>query len=377
MKITNLRKNHWLYSLEPPAVGLVSLALACWLKFTFLLWVVPLFIFVVLPIMDYKSRDDRHDPERLSDRLKQHRSFFEWIARGYMPIQYATNILAVACFVVYPHTILNTIGLILSVGIVNGIAIAPAHELNHSKTTLNRLFSVLITSPAFYSQFLVEHNTGHHVKVATPEDPASARLGESFWAFSIRSVCLGLISAIKHEFNRITNKPKIKKVLKSRLLQGWVCSALLLLAVYFVAGTAGVVFYIAQAIVAILLLEAVNYIEHYGLLREKINGAYTPCTHMHSWNSNKLVTNIGLFNLQRHADHHANPTRPYEMLRHFEDSPQHPTGYAAMIMLALVPPLWFKIMDPRVVKLYNGDLRKANLHPSKVKKLVKQFSMNA
>lgn len=374
MRTRSALTNHWLYSLEPPAIGVISLALALWLKFTILFWVVPLFIFIILPIMDYRSRDDRHNPDRIAARLKPHRGFFQWIARSYMPIQYLMNALAVGCFIECAPSAFNTIGLILSIGIVNGIAIAPAHELNHASSSfLNRLFSVLISAPAFYGQFLVEHNVGHHVKVATPEDPASARLGESFWAFGVRSIIMGFISAARYEVNRF--RTSARNILNSKLLQGWLCSALLVWATYLVGGASAVGFYVAQAVVGMFLLEVVNYIEHYGLLREKINGEYAPCTPQHSWNSNKLVSNIGLFNLQRHSDHHANPMRPYEMLRHIPDSPQHPTGYAAMIVLALIPPLWFRVMDPRVVALYGGDVCKANLHPRKAEKLKRRFQL--
>ena len=355
-----LRTYHWLYSLEPPALAVASLALAFWLKFTILLWVVPFFIFVVLPIMDYRSKSDRWNPDRVAEELKPLRSFFQWIVRSYMILQWIANILAVTCFITMPHTLLNVAGLIMSIGIINGIAIAPAHELNHTHSKVNRFFSVLIVAPAFYGQFLVEHNRGHHARVATPEDPASARFGESFWAFAVRSVTMGLASACRFEIDRITRKPSLKKVLNSRLLQGWLCSAIIAGAVYAVGGLSTLLFFCAQAVVAILLLEVVNYIEHYGLLRRKVNGQYEPCTHQHSWNSNKLVTNIGLFNLQRHSDHHANAMRPYEMLRHFEDSPQHPTGYAAMIVLALIPPLWFRVMNQRVLDHYGGDINKVN-----------------
>lgn len=359
MRFGNVLTKQWLYSLEPPVIGAISLALALWLNYSFLFWIVPVFIFLILPILDYRSRDDRLDPEKLASKLKPYRRFFEFIVRGYMPIQYMVILLGVACLTHSPGLI-NLIGLVLSVGIINGIAIAPAHELNHSSSSslLNRMFSVFITAPIFYGHFLIEHNAGHHTKVATPEDPASARMGENFWAFAIRSIALGFLSAVRLECARIRSA---RQVLNSKMIQGWTCSLLLLLLVGVLGGPSAVVFFIAQAVVGMFLLEAVNYIEHYGLLREKVDGVYVPCTHQHSWNSNKLVSNIGLFNLQRHSDHHANPTRPYEMLRHIPDSPQHPTGYAAMIMLALVPPLWFRVMNPRVIQHYKGDITKINL----------------
>lgn len=334
-------------------------------------WVTPLFIFVALPIMDYRSPQDKMDPDLVIDQLISKRSYYEWIVRSYAPLQWLATVLGVACYINTSGGLLMTVGLVLSLGIVNGIAIAPAHELNHQKGIVNRLFSILIIAPSFYGQFLVEHNRGHHVKVATPEDPASARLGESFWMFAIRSVGMGLLSACRFEFNDLKKSPNVATLFKSRLLQAWLVSTLLFTAVCVFGGLPSLMFMTMQAVVAILLLEVVNYVEHYGLKRSMKDNRYVPCTHEHSWSSNNLVTNIGLYNLQRHADHHANPTKPYQALKHYKDSPQHPTGYAAMILLAVIPPLWFKVMDRRVIDHYRGDVSKANVQPGKMRKYIK------
>jgi alkane 1-monooxygenase len=131
-------------------------------------------------------------------------------------------------------------------------------------------------------------------------------------------------------------------------------------------------FLLVQAFYGASLLEVVNYIEHYGLLRQKDStGRYERCAPRHSWNSNHLVTNLFLYQLQRHSDHHANPTRRFQALRHFEDSPQLPSGYAGMLVLAYIPPLWFWVMDKRVKAHLNGDLSKANLYPAKREKLLR------
>lgn len=368
---SRMRIKLWLYSLEPPALAIVSLILTLLTELSIFAWIVPVFIFVALPIMDYRSPEDRTDPEAIAERLTPYRHTYEWIVRGYAPLQWLVNLVGVFCLAADGASALMLLGAVLTVGMINGMAIAPAHELNHQPGWVNRIFAVMSISPSFYGQFLVEHNRGHHVKVATPEDPASARLGEGFWEFSIRSVFMGLVSACALEYRALKINASLKKIFGSRLLQSWTLSASIFALVYWFAGLKVLALFAAQAIVGILLLEVVNYIEHYGLLRGKVNGRYLPCTPEHSWSSNKLVTNIGLYNLQRHADHHAYPTRPYEMLRHYKDAPEHPSGYAAMIVLALFPPLWFKIMDKRVLDLYDGDASKANVHPRKLKKYLK------
>lgn len=366
-----IRTKQWLYSLEPPVVAAVCLLAALVSDLTVFAWLTPLFIFVALPIMDRRSPHDKMDPDRVIEQLKAKRGYYQAIVRAYVPLQWLVTALALACFATTQEGIWMTVGLVLSAGIVNGIAIAPAHELNHQRGAINRLFALLGVTLTFYGQFLVEHNRGHHVRVATPQDPASARLGESFWEFALRSVFMGLVSACRFELSDWRRSPKLTTVLNSKLLQAWLVSAVVFGSVLLWLGLGLFLFLVAQAVAGVLLLEVVNYIEHYGLKRELIDGRYEPCTPAHSWSSNKLVTNIGLYNLQRHADHHANPTKPYEQLKHYKDSPQHPTGYAAMIVLALVPSLWFRTMDPRVLAMYGGDPAKANVQPRKLKKYMK------
>lgn len=119
-----------------------------------------------------------------------------------------------------------------------------------------------------------------------------------------------------------------------------------------------------------------NYIEHYGLLRQKdVNGKYERVLPEHSWNNNNIVTNLFLYQLQRHSDHHAFPTRPFQALRHFDEAPELPNGYASMLLPALIPAWWSKIMDQRVFDHYKGDLSKANIHPKKRKKIFEKFGL--
>ena len=249
-----------------------------------------------------------------------------------------------------------------------------AHELIHRlDKPFDKTVGKWLLALTWDTGFAIEHVHGHHRTVGTPADPATAKRGEYIVLFVFRSTIGQWLSARRTEAERLKRKGEPNTILTNRFWRGQLMT--LVVVAFYVAflGPIGILFSLYSGFIGKIYLEVVNYIEHYGLLREKINGEYGPCTPQHSWNSNKLVTNIGLFNLQRHSDHHANPSRPYEMLRHIPDSPQHPTGYAAMIVLALVPPLWFRVMDPRVVALYGGDVSKANLHPGKAEQLKRRF----
>jgi alkane 1-monooxygenase len=202
-------------------------------------------------------------------------------------------------------------------------------------------------------------------------------MGESFWRFLPRTVVGGFKSAIEIEKTRLARQGKGFWSIHNELLQGWAITAGLYGTLIAVFGRKVIPFIAIQAGYGFSLLEVINYIEHYGLLRQQVDGKYERTQPEHSWNSNKVITNVFLYQLQRHSDHHANPTRSYQTLRHFEESPQLPSGYATMLMAAYVPPLWFKIMDKRVVEHYKGDLNKANILPSKRKALMKKFPMPA
>ncbi|NWD46544.1 alkane 1-monooxygenase [Pseudomonas gingeri] len=266
------------------------------------------------------------------------------------------------------------LGMAMSTGAATGIAINIAHELGHKTRPLEQFLAKLALAPTFYGHFFVEHNRGHHVRVATPEDPASSRLGESFWSFLPRSVWFSLRSAWHLERERLHKQGLATLHWKNTVLTAWLFSVVLWSGLILWLGVAVIPFLVIQGIYGFSLLEVVNYVEHYGLLRQKLpNGRYERCSPRHSWNSNRIVTNIFLFQLQRHSDHHAYPTRSYQALRHFDESPQLPYGYASMIVWAYVPFLWRRLMDHRVLAHYAGDVRLANLQPSKRKQLLQQY----
>jgi len=240
---------------------------------------------------------------------------------------------------------------------------------------LERWLAKITLAPVAYGHFFVEHNKGHHKNVATQDDPASSKMGETFWAFLPRTMVGSLASAWHIEKERLARNGKSVRNAGNENLQSWAMTVLLFSALTLWLGWAALPFLLLQAFYGASLLEVINYLEHYGLLRQKgADGRPERCTPAHSWNSNHIVTNLFLYQLQRHSDHHANPTRRFQALRHFDASPQLPSGYASILLLAYIPPLWFRQMDPLVVKHYKGDLSKANLYPPKREALLKRWS---
>jgi alkane 1-monooxygenase len=247
---------------------------------------------------------------------------------------------------------------------VSGVAINTAHELGHKRASLERWLSRVALAQSGYGHFFIEHNRGHHVRVATPEDPASSRFGESFYAFLPRTVLGSLRSAWELEAVRLRRVGAPVLGPRNDILGAWAMSFVLFGLLAAVFGPAVIPLLALQAVVGFSLLEVVNYLEHYGLLRlRREDGRYERTRPEHSWNSNSAASNVLLYHLQRHSDHHANPVRRYQALRHVEAAPQLPTGYAGMIVLALLPPLWRRVMDDRVLAHYGGEIERANLHP--------------
>jgi len=249
---------------------------------------------------------------------------------------------------------------------VSGGAINAAHELGHKTDKTERRLGRFALIQNGYGHFTVEHKRGHHLRVATPEDPASSRLGEDLYRFLPRTVIGGARSAWALEAKRLRGRGQRVWSPRNEVLQAWVGSVVLFAALVAVFGWGIAPMLAIQAVMGIALLETVNYIEHYGLLRQRTdNGRYERCRPEHSWNSNHIASNLALYHLERHSDHHANPTRRYQALRHFDEAPQLPNGYGGMIVLAALPPLWFRAMDQRVLDLYDGDVTRANLYPPK------------
>lgn len=358
------RKPLWPLALLVPALPFVGFALWRAGGGAWAWWLTPAVVFGLIPVVDLLLGDDRQNPpEEAVPRLAAD-GYYRWLTYLYLPAQYAALVLCCAVWARDSLSLAGAAGLVATVGVVNGIAINTAHELGHKRERVERWLSKVALAPAAYGHFYVEHNRGHHVRVATPEDPASSRLGESFWAFWPRTVLGSLRSAWRLETSRFRIRGRSPWTHRNDVLNAWAMTLVLYAALTLVFGPVVLPFLVLQAVVGFSLLEVVNYLEHYGLARQRTAaGRYEKVDARHSWNSDRTVTNVFLFQLQRHSDHHANPLRRYQTLRSFDTSPQLPAGYATMVVVALVPPLWRRVMDHRVLAHYGGDRELANTRP--------------
>jgi alkane 1-monooxygenase len=233
-------------------------------------------------------------------------------------------------------------------GIVIGTCgINVAHELGHRKSIVERILAQILLIPAFYIHFFIEHNRGHHKYVATKLDPASAEKGEVLYSFWWKSVIGGYFNAWKLEDKRLKKHPiKIKFYANKMVLFSFAQLIYLILLVFFFSWST-VFATIFAGITGILLLETINYLEHYGLRRQILDtNKYERVQPKHSWNANYHFGRIVLYELTRHSDHHYLASKKYQILDHHESSPQLPFGYPMMMLIAFIPPLWFKIVDP-------------------------------
>ena len=323
----------------------------------------PFFVFALMPALDVVAGVDLSNPREEDVPQLEADPYYQWVANLFLPIQYAGLLTSAWLLTRGGLSTTDKVGLTLTLGMVSGIAIANAHELGHKKEVVERWLAKTVLAPSGYGHFVTEHNRGHHVRVATPEDPASSRLGESFWAFWPRTVVGGFRSSWRLEKARLEREGSSPWTPRNDVLNAWALSALLAAGLVAGFGLDLLPWLLVQAVIGFSLLEVVNYLEHYGLLRQKVGDRYERTQPRHSWNANNVASNVFLYHLQRHSDHHANPMRRYQSLRHMEEAPQLPTGYAAMILLAVVPPVWRRVMDPRVVAHYGGDVTLANVHP--------------
>ena len=361
---TDPKRYAWLLGIVVPLAPFLAWGWVALTGFGGFWFLGPVLVFVVFPLLDIAiGMDATNPPDSVLKWLEQDR-YYRWCTYLFIPIQYAGLVFACWQWSSGDLSLLENLGLALTMGVVGGIAINTAHELGHKRASNERWLSRVALAQTGYGHFFIEHNRGHHVRVATPEDPASSRLGESFWAFLPRTVVGSLRSAWGIEGARLDRLGKRRLSLHNDLLSAWAMTVALFGGLTIAFGPVVLPYLLLQAVIGFSLLEVVNYLEHYGLLRQKReDGRYERCRPEHSWNSNNVASNVLLYHLQRHSDHHANPTRRYQALRHVEEAPQLPTGYAGMIVLAWIPPLWRRVMDHRLLDHYGGDVTRANIQP--------------
>jgi alkane 1-monooxygenase len=313
-------------------------------------WFPLFFLFVLLPLADYLVGHDPANPTSAEAQALDSDAWFRTLTLLVVPVQYLTLAWSLQHGATMAFSPIGAIGWWLSLGLVGGVlAINVAHELIHKDGALERAAGGLLLTSVGYHGFKVEHLRGHHVHVSTPEDASSARYGQSLWHFLPRALGRNTANAWRLEAARLSRLGLPWWHWRNELL-GWSALWLLLAASTWIwLGAVGALAFVAQGAIAACSLEIINYIEHYGLERRRgANGRYERTTHLHSWNSDYALTNLLLFHLQRHSDHHETARKRYQALLHHPDSPQLPGGYAAMFVLALVPPLWFRVVHPRL-----------------------------
>ncbi len=309
------------------------------------------FVFGIIPFLELFTRGSKTNLSAIEEELAVKDPIYDALLFGLVPFQ--LFLLGYFLFQISQPDLPTYVrmGMMTAFGMSCGIlGINAAHELGHRNTKAEQFLSKILLWTTLYMHFFIEHNRGHHRRVATDEDPASSRLGESVYAFYLRSIRDSWISAWHLERERLTrsNLPIISWQNEMVRFQCFQFALIIFIGIVFPLST--LFYFLGSAFIGWLLLETVNYIEHYGLRRQKEGNRYARTLPIHSWNSNHPLGRLLLLELSRHSDHHYMANRKYQVLRHFDESPQMPTGYPGMMLIALIPPLWFRIMDKEIDK---------------------------
>lgn len=328
--------------------------------------------FIILPVFDqfFPQSKGNYTVFNEVDRLTNH--FFDIILYLNFPILYGLLWLYFSTVSTWTHSAMELAGMTFSVGLIVAIlGINVAHELGHRASWGEQTMSKALLLTALYMHFNIEHNRGHHKNVSTDLDPASAKKGEVLYFFWIRSTIYSYLGAWNLENSRLKKLGLPPFHWRNEMIWFQLIQVGYLAAIGLAFGWYVVPFAVAIATIGFLMLETINYIEHYGLRRKKLpSGRYETVSPRHSWNSNHEVGRIFLYELTRHSDHHFKANRKYQILRHMDESPQLPYGYPASMLISLVPPLWFSLMDKEVDR-FNG-----NASVPKQKSNLEALSMN-
>ncbi|UXX77966.1 alkane 1-monooxygenase [Reichenbachiella carrageenanivorans] len=331
-----------------PLVAYISIQASGWWTFATVL-----LVYVLLPLFEFLFAANQDNLIEAEEELVAQDPVYDYLLYLVVPVQFALLYYFVSVIGREGSTNVELIGRVLSMGITCGaLGINVAHELGHRKSKFERFLAKALLLSSLYMHFNIEHNRGHHKNVSTHDDPSSARRGEWVFAFWVRSIVMGYRSAWRLEASRLQNQGQPVFSFQNEMLRFQTVQLVFVATIYAAFGWLSVLCFVVAALIGILQLETVNYIEHYGLSRSlKKSGQYERVQPWHSWNSNHTLGRLFLFELSRHSDHHYMASRKYQILRHHEASPQMPTGYPGMMLLSLVPPLWFKIMHEQIANI--------------------------
>ncbi|WP_396156256.1 alkane 1-monooxygenase [Flavobacterium sp.] len=309
-----------------------------------------LFAFVLFPILELLLPIDKENytESEVKNRLKN--KLFDVLLYLNVPIVYGSLVFTLYKISHVNLTLFEIIGMTISLGIIlgsNGINVA--HELGHREKLFERILGKILLIPSHYTHFFIEHNHGHHLDVSTPKDPSTAKYNQNLYAFWFQTVFGTYIKAwqIQKKLNQSENRSFFS--LKNDMFWFTLIQISYLIILFYFFGSVGLIVALLAGIVGFLLLESINYIEHYGLKRNLLpSGRYERVSEKHSWNSNHVLGRIVLYELTRHSDHHFKSQKKYQILEYHDVSPQMPFGYPTSIVISFFPPLWFAIMNKRI-----------------------------
>lgn len=367
----------WLLSVLYPLQGISGIGLH-WITGNEAWLALPFFIIYVLgPTLDWVFGEDTNNPPEVFALQLDQDLYYRILTFAIVPIHFLA-LMTSAWWAGTQDLGLWGFGVVAVIaGISSGLSINTGHELGHKKSKFERTLAKIVLAVPVYGHFWIEHNRGHHRDVSTPNDPASSRMGESIYKFACREIPGAFHRAWGIEVERLTRREKSVWSFDNQILQSWSISAALQVGITLAFGLQMIPFLLIHNVFAWWQLTSANYVEHYGLLRVKDEtGRYERCQPYHSWNSNHIYSNLVLFHLQRHSDHHAHPLRRYQSLRHFDHLPSLPSGYFGDYLLAYVPWLWYRVMDKRLLALphIEGDLSKVNIDPDQRSAIMTRYA---
>jgi len=311
-------------------------------------WLPMIYAWALIPIAELFIRPDEKNMTAAEEELARQDRLYDYLLYCFVAVQFVALYIFLSGFSQPGLSAAGIAGRICSMGLLCGtFGINVGHELGHRVNRFEQWLAKASLMSSLYMHFFIEHNKGHHKNVATPQDPSSARKNEAVYIFYFRTILFSYLSAW-HIANDETRKKHLP-FWKNEMLQAHVIQIIFISVIWYFFGLSVTVYFLMAALIGILLLETVNYIEHYGLQRKATGeGKYERAMPHHSWNSNHILGRLMLFELSRHSDHHYLASRKYQLLKHHEEAPQLPTGYPGSMLLSLLPPLWFWIMNRRI-----------------------------
>jgi alkane 1-monooxygenase len=315
----------------------------------FMTYAAILLLFGVIPLMELFTVGSTKNLSEIEEELVKKDRTYDFLLYSLVPIQYGLLIFFLIQISEPNHTLMTKLGMTTALGMACGVlGINAAHELGHRNTWYEQFMSKILLLTTLYMHFFIEHNRGHHKNVSTADDPASSRYGENIYSFYFRTISGSWFSAWHLEKERLAKEKHNYLTIHNEMIQFQLLQLALIITIYIIFGSTTLLYFLIAALIGILLLETVNYIEHYGLRRKKNGERYERTMPIHSWNSNHPLGRMILLELSRHSDHHYMSNRKYQLLRHYDESPQMPTGYPGMMLLSFIPPLWFAVMHKKI-----------------------------